>query len=265
MGEMATAAGYKGRADQAIPVRKRPGTSLHHQIFLVLRDQIINGQYEAGSPLPSEDELSRLFRVSRVTIRAALASLDSEGLVEKRQGVGTFVTKGRTARLHTPVADLIAQIAEIGRNTSVTLLEFDYVRAPAHVQSIFGCGNNTIFQRALRLRHAGTRPIFYITTYVPQSLSKNFSREQLEAMTLYRLLLQSGVVIASASQVVSAQLADPIVAPLLDVAVGAPLLQVRRQYREESGDLIGYVEILASPAQFEVHMALDAQELGERA
>ena len=263
---MATAARKQGQADRAKPIRKRAGTSLHHQIFLVLRDQILNGQYEAGGPIPSEEELTRLFGVSRVTIRAALASLDAEGLVERRQGVGTFVApQGRSARLHTPVTDLIAQIAEIGRNTSVTLLEFDYVKAPAHIQAIFRCGSNTVFQRALRLRHAGSRPIFYITTYVPQTLAKNFSREQLEAMTLYRLLAQSGVVIASGSQVVSAQLADPIVAPLLDIAVGAPLLQVRRQYRAESGDLIGYVEILASPTQFEVHMSLDTQEFGATA
>ncbi len=259
---MATAAEKKRQVDRARPIGKRPGASLHHQIFLVLRDQIINGQYEAGGALPSEDELARLFRVSRVTIRAALASLDSEGLIERRQGVGTFVAMGRTARLHTPVADLIAQIAEIGRNTNVTLLEFDYVKAPVQVQALFGCGGNTVFQRALRLRRTGSRPIFYITSYVPQSLAKNFTREQLEAQTLYRLLAQSGVIIASASQVVSAQLADPIVAPLLDVAVGAPLLQVRRQYRTETGDLISYVEVLASPAQFEVHMSLDAEQLG---
>ncbi len=259
---MSKVAAKPDSASSASALKRLPGTALHHQIFLVLRDRILNGQYEPGGLMPTEDELARLFSVSRVTVRAALATLGREGLVERRQGVGTFVAATvRPSQLHTPVSDLIAQITDIGRKTSVDLLEFDFVKAPAHVQAIFKCDETEVFQRAVRLRKAAAQPIFYITTYVPQRIAKNFSREQLEALTLYRLLAESGVSIVSGSQVVSAVLADPVVAPLLNQSVGDALIQVRRRYLDGHGNLIGYVEILASPTTFEVHMSLDTRDL----
>lgn len=61
------------------------------QIAGVLRDRVERGVYAAGSPLPSEPELSREFDVSRVTINRAVGLLRGEGLVRVRRGRGTFV------------------------------------------------------------------------------------------------------------------------------------------------------------------------------
>src|SRR4051812_47213485 len=102
----------------AAPAAKRlasgKGTSLHRQIFLVIRDRIGCGVYPAGEGLPSEDALSRMFQVSRVTLRAALANLESAGFVERRHGVGTFVTeRPRRPEIHAPLSDLLAHIADV--------------------------------------------------------------------------------------------------------------------------------------------------------
>jgi GntR family transcriptional regulator len=61
------------------------------QIADVVRDRIERGVYAAGSPLPSEPELSREFGVSRVTINRAVGLLRGEGLVRVLRGRGTFV------------------------------------------------------------------------------------------------------------------------------------------------------------------------------
>lgn len=61
------------------------------QIADVLRDRIDRGAYAAGSPLPSEPELSREFNVSRVTVNRAVGLLRGEGLVRVSRGRGTFV------------------------------------------------------------------------------------------------------------------------------------------------------------------------------
>ena len=66
------------------------GTSLHRQLFLVLRDQISQGLFADGA-LPGEEALCERFGVSRVTVRRALADLAAQGLVERRHGKGTFV------------------------------------------------------------------------------------------------------------------------------------------------------------------------------
>ena len=56
-----------------------------------LRRQLIENTYAVGDRLPSEPALAKELEVSRVTVRAALAQLESEGLVDRRHGAGTFV------------------------------------------------------------------------------------------------------------------------------------------------------------------------------
>lgn len=70
------------------PVRKE---RISRQVFDQLKEQIVKGQWPAGTKLPSEHELSKQLNVSRVSVRAALQMMVALGLLETRQGEGTFV------------------------------------------------------------------------------------------------------------------------------------------------------------------------------
>lgn len=241
---------------------RRAGTSLHHQIFLVIRDRILSGNYHSGVSLPSEQELSEQFHVSRITVRAAMANLQASGLVERRQGVGTFVSARDAApQLHTPVSDLLAHIADVNRSTQVKLLEMDFVTAPFHVQSQFNCQPQDLFQRAVRVRSTRELPVFHVTTYIPEPIARQFTRKEMGSTSLNQLLRAKGFQFKAGKQVVSAALADPSVANHLDVEVGAPLLQIRRLHFDEKGQPFEYMEMLASPARFELQMTLDESDL----
>ncbi|WP_037573901.1 GntR family transcriptional regulator [Phaeacidiphilus oryzae] len=69
-------------------VRNEP---LYQQAAKVLRQAIADGEYPPGGMLPSEAELSRRYKISRPTVRQAIASLRSEGLVDVVMGKGSFV------------------------------------------------------------------------------------------------------------------------------------------------------------------------------
>jgi len=66
--------------------------SLIDQLIEDLKRRILSGEFSVGDPLPSQDELARSFEVSRATLREALKGLSLMGLIEMKQGVGTFVT-----------------------------------------------------------------------------------------------------------------------------------------------------------------------------
>jgi GntR family transcriptional regulator len=66
---------------------------LYHQIAETIREQIESGQLKRGSQLPTEIELRDVHGASRNTIRDAIKRLTSQGLVETRQGQGTYVTQ----------------------------------------------------------------------------------------------------------------------------------------------------------------------------
>jgi GntR family transcriptional regulator len=236
-------------------------TALHHQIFLILCDRILSGKYPSGTLMPSEEKLSEMFRVSRVTVRAALTTLAGNGLIERRQGIGTFVsTHIEPPRIHAPMSDLLAHIADVGRSTQVKLLELGSVRGPLHVRSLFNSEADQVFQRAVRLRSMHNLPIFYVVTYVPQDIARRFTRKEMRGPSLYQLLRSEGFHFKAGKQIVSAALADPTVADALDVEVGAPLLQIRRIHFDERMQPFEYMEMLASPTQFELQMTLGSED-----
>ena len=65
---------------------------LYHQLMQRIADDIEKGNYPLGSRIPPEHELEKIYGVSRVTVRRALAELTEEGLLERKQGKGTFVS-----------------------------------------------------------------------------------------------------------------------------------------------------------------------------
>lgn len=75
---------------QEIPVRHQP---LSQQVEQILADRIRSGKYTPDSQLPTEVELAEEFKVSRATIRSALSTLATLGMVVRRHGSGTYVTQ----------------------------------------------------------------------------------------------------------------------------------------------------------------------------
>jgi len=67
------------------------GTPVYKQIQSGIRKRIQTSELKPGDAVASERELARTYGVSLMTARHALAGLEREGLVERRQGAGTFV------------------------------------------------------------------------------------------------------------------------------------------------------------------------------
>src|SRR5260370_17912842 len=91
------------------------GTSRHRTVSLVLSDGIATGRYRLGESLPGEEALAKMFQVSRVTIRRALADLDPAGLIERKHGLGTFVKMKPDPREASPMNRRGNQVAEAGK------------------------------------------------------------------------------------------------------------------------------------------------------
>lgn len=72
-------------------VRKIERKSVATQVYEQLKHNILKGTWTAGEKIPSENELVNMLGVSRISVREALKQLVSIGLLEARQGEGTFV------------------------------------------------------------------------------------------------------------------------------------------------------------------------------
>src|SRR5947207_10072684 len=77
---------------ERMSVKNHNGLPAYQRIQSGIRKRIESGQLRSGDAVASERDLARLHEVSLMTARHALASLEREGVVERRRGVGTFVS-----------------------------------------------------------------------------------------------------------------------------------------------------------------------------
>jgi GntR family transcriptional regulator len=246
--------GSRGAANlKDVRLTRRLGASLHHQIFLVMRDQILSGRFGAAELLPTEDDLTRLFGVSRITVRTALARLEASGLIRRRQGIGTFVKQRAPKPLRVGIREQRARLEQLSETTTLKLLEMDCGTVPADVQSWFRCKPDAQFVRVVRVR-AASRPVLLYVTFIPEPIGCKFNRRDYARTPHHELIKRAGIRVASAEQIITAGLADPIVASRLKIEVGSPLLKLRTMFFEDRSRPVRYLEVLASPAMFELHM-----------
>jgi GntR family transcriptional regulator len=243
------------------PVAREAGAHLYHQIYTVIRQWILAGNYGVGEALPGENVLAQRFGVARITVRSAIARLQEEGLVEKRHGLGTFVADAAATRsvVHAPMSDVLRHIRDVGRGTQVRLIEVEDVAVPASLRTVFE--SEAGLRRIVRVRSVNGEPLFHVVTYLPRRIADRFTRADLQRRPMLELLGEAGVRLRSGHQVVGAAVADPVVAELLKLRVGEPLLWIRHTHCDESGRPVEYLELLASAQRFELHMELDSETL----
>ena len=233
--------GMTGIASTATSARR-----LHHQIYLVLADGIATGRYAAGELLPTEEQLTKLFSVSRITVRRAMASLQNDGLIERGAGRRTRRQAARPAAQH---ADGLGDLQHRrlrrrdrrqGASSSATC------PAPAFLRERLWEGDKPV-QRAVRIRSQDGQPVMHLTSYVPETLGSTFSEAELDRIPMFQLLTRAGAHISAGEQIVSATLADPVVARRLEIKVGAALIDLRSMMVDQQGRAVEYVEMLAMP------------------
>ncbi len=222
---------------------------LYYQLEHMLREKIAAGAYAPGDRLPTESELIEQYNVSRITVRQALATLADEGLIERRQGRGTFVAERRTRKktfegtIH--LTGSLDELIEMGVNTPVKLLEMNQVKASAHEAELLQLKPGTPIYHLKRLRVRDGKPFSLIVNKLPEDIGAQLTREELERGALLQTLeTKLGIKLRDARQMIRAELADPYVASLLEVRIGSPLLSIERTVYAEDGRPVEYVHTL---------------------
>jgi GntR family transcriptional regulator len=186
------------------------------RIYLVLRDRILSNALTCGARLPTENDLARFHRVSRVTVRRALAELERERLIERRRSSGTRVIyRPKSKPMMADISGVLASLTEMGERTAIDLREFRYLAPSVSVAEALGLKPGVMVQRSVRVRSVKGRPFSYLTAHVPEDIGRTYTKDELAAQPLLSLLERSGVKLERASQRIGAVLASPNVARAL--------------------------------------------------
>jgi GntR family transcriptional regulator len=233
------------------------------QVYLVLRDRILSSGIESGAKLPTENDLARYHRVSRVTVRRALAELARERLIERRRSSGTRVIyRPSSAPITADISGVLANLVEMGELTTSKLLSFNYVSVTGPVAEALGVEPNERMQRSVRVRSISGQPFSYLTAHVPAHIGTTYTKDELATQPLLALIERSGAKIERASQRISAALATPDTARALKVRIGSPLIELVRVVYDHNGHGVEHLHALYRPDRY--NLEIDLVRSGER-
>jgi len=204
---------------------------LYHQVQQVIRHRIATRQYDPGVQIPSEHELGRELKVSRVTVREALRELVRENLLVKVQGKGTFVAP-ELPKVLQPIKyngfleDLyqrVEQLEVVNVNTARTS-PTDYVRTILNLPAT----DREIVQ-IKRCRHVDGAPFSFTVNYLPLEIGTRIDPAVLKTVPLNTVLERDlKIPVLRAEETVEAAPANPEVATQLDIPVLYPVMHVTR-------------------------------------
>ena len=200
---------------------------LYHQLSEVLLDQIRTGRLKPHEAIPTERELVERYKVSRITVRRAIAELESRGFVQREQGRGTFVLPPQVRRGTAQLTSFSEEIAERGLKPEARLLQFRREPAEGQVAQELQVQEGTLLWRIERLRLADGKIIALNCSFLHLPAHIELSKEEIrQEVSLWALLERKGIHIAEADRTIEAIAADPDQARLLQVPESAPLLLV---------------------------------------
>jgi len=227
---------------------REPGTTVHGQIEDWLAGQIAVGTLAAGDRLPTEKDLAAWFGVSRMTLRHALAELARRGLVTRTagRGGGTFVAAPKLEQDLTTLAGFSEQLRRHGMVAGARVLSARSRPAGPGVAAALGLGlgEDDLVYEVRRVRLGDGRPIALERSFFPAARFPGLLEFRLDG-SLYELLeVRYGLRPHRARESLEPVTAGVREAEALDVAEGAPLMQVERTAYARSGEALEFARDL---------------------
>ncbi|MGB8984009.1 MAG: GntR family transcriptional regulator [Anaerolineales bacterium] len=210
----------------------------------------------AGSRLVSEPELAKQLGVSRATLREAMRTFETQGLIRRRQGAGTFVVGA------VPVLDAGLEVLESietmarRRNLAITVSDLNLERVDADEEQAgeLGVAAGSCVTRVRRVMRADTRPVAYLIDILPEDvlkvddLPKDFDGSVLDFM------LERGDDLRISRAAISATNATAEVAKALEIQRGDVLLKFASELYMSEGRMVDHTLSYFIPGYFNFHV-----------
>jgi len=241
---------------------ERSPVPLYHQLKELLVEKIESGEWATGHQLPPELQLSSEFRVSRATVRQAMQLLAIQGLIERRQGRGTFVARPKISHNLLSMFTDGADIARVGTAPHIRLNSLAERRPSPNVSTRLSLATNERVWEIRRTILSDDEPIMLITSWMPAGLFPGLADQRLEKRSM-RHVLQSEYGIEGGSQhkEVEVTALDEKEAELLHASVGMPALLVTYLSCLSDGRPYEYRKMVVRGDRSKYHVDLDVPEL----
>jgi len=210
----------------------------------------------AGERLTSEPGLAKQLGVSRATLREAMRTFETQGLIRRRQGAGTFVV-GKV-----PVMDAGLEVLEsldtmahrLHLATTVSDLQIEQVNADNESATALGIAPGGRLTRVQRVMRADGRPVAYLIDILPEEILKPNDLPEGFSGSVLDFMLERNDPLTISRAAISATNATAEVAKALEIQRGDVLLQVTSQLYTGDSTVVDYTFSYFIPGYFNFHV-----------
>jgi DNA-binding GntR family transcriptional regulator len=211
---------------RGVSIDRSSPVPLYFQLAQHLEAEIRSGSLPVGTRLENEVALARELGLSRPTVRAAFGYLAERGMVARKRGYGTVVTREKLNR-DVQLTSLHDDLIRAGQQPATKVLRNEVAVASESVAAALELPEGSLVICLERIRFADGEPIALMHNFLPAALVR-LNDEALESHGLYEILRAAGIALTSATQRMSARNALAAEARLLDEPRGAALLTMER-------------------------------------
>lgn len=229
----------------AIALDRTSDMPLYRQLETELRARLADNNWKDGDRFPSENELSTLSGLSRMTVRNVVNELVNDGLLFRVQGKGTFVSPKKLHMASTAYAGIREQLERMGLPTKTVLTDLRVTRAGTKAGRMLGVEPDARVQYIERVRTTGNQPVSLHRSYVPVDIARGLHRYDLEGRQLCHILEEHYQLRqAFSTQTLESVRAQAGEAKLLDIRPGDPVLLLEEVNRTENRRIFEFTQII---------------------
>ncbi len=214
------------------PLDKSSFIPLYFQIQDRLFKQIQSGQLQPGDLLPAEEDLCRLYGVSRMTARQSLQALKHQGLVRSEKGRGTFVIQPKVEKQIAHLSGFSAEMRSLGMKPSSRILEQATKPASPEIALRLGVSPGLPLLELHRLRLADGFPLAIEQVWLSLAEFPGIEKIDFTRNSIYETLRERyGIRVGSAEEIIEARTPTQREAKLLEISPRLSLLVISRTIR----------------------------------
>ena len=169
-------------------INREDHQKLYLQLYEILKKKIESNEWQVGTQIPTEEDLCKMFDVSRVTVRTAVLELVRQGYLKRQQGKGTFIYKKIVSEGLTMFTNFREPMIEEGVVLSSTVLARTVMIPIDALNKMFNIPGDNHLIYIKRLWSTDNEPVILQESYIPYHLCPLLIEEDLGGHSLLDLL-----------------------------------------------------------------------------